>query len=219
MKPTRDTAYLTIATSIIGALIQILMLPMQNLLFKFPDNFKYLIYFIPLLCFIWLVIFMIGIVKYTNEKPFVFNTFIIYSIFSSLHGAVSITMNFFHVPVQSMLMFYQVTAIIKLLIVIGFIVATFNLNPTQFRSPLRFFALSELFIMLFYIAMPPLLTLTGGSNYVGYIRYLALINLIIPAAGIYIAVTALNVINKQQWQKPFYEMNKPDWPPYDKPGL
>ncbi|HEY9196061.1 MAG TPA: hypothetical protein VIM77_07335 [Mucilaginibacter sp.] len=32
-------------------------------------------------------------------------------------------------------------------------------------------------------------------------------------------VTALNVINKQQWQKPFYETDKPDRPPYDKPDL
>jgi hypothetical protein len=208
MKPTRDTAYLTIATSIITALIIILMQPMQSLFFKFPDNFRYLISFLPLLCFIWLIVFVISILKYTNEKPFIINTFIIYLIFGSLHGGISITITFLHVSVQSMIMFYQVTAVIKLLFIIGLVAVTFALSSTQLRAPLRFYAIGELFIMLFYIVIPPLITLTGISNYGDYIRYFGLINLIIPAAGVYIAVTVLNFINKQQWEQRFHDIDK-----------
>jgi hypothetical protein len=218
MKPSRDTAYLTIATSIIAALIIILMQPMQNLFFKFPDNFRYLISFLPLLCFIWLILFVISILKYTNEKPFIVNVFIIYLVFCSLHGGISITMTILHVPVQSMIMFYQVTAVIKLLAIIGLVVVTFSLNTTPFRLPLRFFALGELFIMLFYIAIPPLLTLTGRGNYSDYIRYFGLVNLIIPAAGVFIAVTVLNFINKQQLEQRFNDIDK-HYKPDDKAGM
>lgn len=218
MKPTRDTAYLTIATSIIAALIIILMQPMQNLFFKFPDNFRYLISFLPLLCFVWLMVFMISILKYTNAKPFIVNTFIIYLILSSLHGGISITIIFLHVSAQSMIMFYQVTAVIKLLAIIGLVAATFTLPPTQFRSPLRFYTLSELFIMLFYIVIPPLLTLTGSGNYGDYIRYFGLVNLMIPAAGVYIAVTVLNFINKQQLEQRFNDIDK-HYLPDDKTGM
>ncbi|MFC0516583.1 hypothetical protein ACFFGT_20420 [Mucilaginibacter angelicae] len=218
MKPNRDTAYLTIATSIIAALIIILMQPMQNLFFKLPDNFRHLISFLPLLCFVWLIVFVISILKYTNEKPFIINTFIIYLIFCSLHGGISITMTFLHVSAQSLIMFYQVTAVIKLLVIIGLIVAAFALRPAQFRLPLRFFALGELFIMLFYIVIPPLLILTGVSNYRDYIRYSGLVNLIIPAAGVYIAVTVLNVIGKQQFEQRFQDIDK-QYLPDDKTGM
>jgi hypothetical protein len=95
---------------------------------------------------------------------------------------------------------------------------TIFLSPTAFRLPLRLFALGELFIPIFYTIVPLVFTLIGNSSYIFYIRYLGLVYLIIPAIGIYIAVTALNVINSRQWQKPFYEMDNPNQA-YDKPEL
>jgi hypothetical protein len=219
MKPTRDTAYLTIATSIVSALALLLTYSTQNLTLNFPPAFRYLSSFIHVICFTWLMIFVVSILKYANEKPFIINTFIIYLIYSLLLGLTNIAVGLFNIPVEKILIFYTANGFVNLLAVIWLVVIVFLLRPTEFRLPLRIFAFSELFILLFYTAIPPLLVLSGNSDYRIYIRYLGLVYLIIPAVGLYIAVTALNVINKQLWQKPFSETENPDWPPYEKPNL
>lgn len=218
MKPTRDTAYLTIATSIVSALVLLLTYFTQNLTLNFPPVFRYVSSFIHVICFTWLMIFVVSILKYTREKPFITNTFIIYLIYSLLLGLINIAISLFSIPVEKILIFYTANGFVNLLAVICLMVIVFLLRPTEFRLPLRVFAFSELFILLFYTAMPPLLVLSGSSDYRIYIKYLGLVYLVIPAVGLYIAVTALNVINNRQWQKPFYEMDNPNQP-YDKPEL
>lgn len=218
MKPTRDTAYLTIATSVISALVLLLMHAMQTISFTVPESVRHLFSFIPVICFGWLMIFVIGILKYTNEKPFIVNAFIIYTIYSTLWGLVSAAIGIFQINVQSLIIFYQVSSAINFLIIICLVIMTFLLRATEFRLPLRLFALGELFIPVFYTVVPLVFTFIGNSSYIFYIRYLGLVYLIIPVIGIYIAVTALNVINNRQWQKPFYEMDNPNQP-YDKPEL
>lgn len=218
MKPTRDTAYLTIATSVISALVLLLMHAMQTISFTVPESVRHLFSFIPVICFAWLMIFVISILKYTNEKPFIVNAFIIYTIYSTLWGLVSAAIGIFQINVQSLIIFYQVSGAINFLIIIYLVIMTFLLRPTEFRLPLRLFALGELFIPVFYTVVPLVFTFIGNSSYIFYIRYLGLVYLIIPVIGIYIAVTALNVINNRQWQKPFYEMDNPNQP-YDKPEL
>lgn len=218
MKPTRDTAYLTIATSVISALVLLLMHAMQTISFTVPESVRHLFSFIPVICFGWLMIFVIGILKYTNEKPFIVNAFIIYTIYSTLWGLVSAAIGIFQINVQSLIIFYQVSSAINFLIIICLVIMTFLLRATEFRLPLRLFALGELFIPVFYTVVPLVFTFIGNSSYIFYIRYLGLVYLIIPVIGIYIAVTVLNVINNRQWQKPFYEMDNPNQP-YDKPEL
>jgi quinol-cytochrome oxidoreductase complex cytochrome b subunit len=117
------------------------------------------------------------------------------------------------------MIFYQVNGFINVLAVIFLVIMVFLLHPTAFRLSLRVFALSELFIILFYILIRPLLVLSENADSSAYIRYLGIVSLIIPAVGFYIAITALKVINKQQLQKPFSETENADWPPYDKPNL
>lgn len=219
MKPTRDTAYFTIAASIVSALVLLLTYSTQNLTLNFPPVFRYLPSFIHVISFTWLMIFIVSILKYASEKPFIINTFIIYLIYSLLLGLANIGINLFNIPAEKILIFYTANGFINLLAVICLVVIVFSLRPTKFRLPLRVFAFGELFILLFYTVMPPLLVLSGNSDYRVYIRYLGIVYMIIPAVGLYIAVTALNVINKQQWQKPLSEIEKPDWPPYDKPVL
>lgn len=146
------------------------------------------------------------------------NAFIIYTIYSVVWGLVSAAIGIFQVNVQSLIIFYQVSGAINFMIIICLVTMTFLLRPTEFRLPLRLFALGELFIQVFYIVVPLVFTFIGNSSYIFYIRYLGLVYLIIPAIGIYIAVTALNVIDNRQWQKPFYEMDHPNQP-YDKPEL
>ena len=218
MKPTRDTAYLTITASIISILVLLLLYAMQTISFTVPDSARPLLSFMPVVCFAWLMIFVIGILKYTNEKPFIVNVFIVYTIYSAISGLINTAISIFQIDRQSLIMFYQVHGTINLLVIICLVIITFLLRPTIFRLPLLLFALSELFIMVFYMVVPIILPLIGNSSYIFYIRYIGLVYLIVPATGIYIAVTALNALN-QQLEKPFYDVEKSDWPPYDKPNL
>lgn len=219
MKPTRDTAYLTLATSIIGAILILINHFALSVTLTIPEILRYMFSYIPMICFIWLMIFIISILKYTKEKPGIINIFIIYLAYSILQNLINIGIVLLGIPAQKIMLYYQLNGLINLVIIICLVVMSFMLRPTGFRASLRVFAISELFILIFYTAVPPLLALSGSFDYTTYFKYIGLVSLIIPAASIYIAVTALNVINKQQWQKPFYEMDKPDWPPYNKPGL
>jgi hypothetical protein len=218
MKLTRDTAYLTIAASVISILVLLLLYAMQTISFTVPDGARPLLSFMPVVCFAWLMIFIIGILKYTNEKPFIVIAFIIYTIYSAISGLVNTAISIFQIDRQSLVMFYQVHGAINMLVIICLVIMTFLLRPTIFKLPLLLFALSELFIIVFYMIVPIVLPLIGNSSYILYIRYIGLVYLIVPVAGIYIAVTALNALN-QQLEKPFYDIEKPDWPPYDKPNL
>lgn len=218
MKPTRDTAYLTITSCIISMLVLILMYAMQTISFTVPDMVRPLFSFVPVICFAWLMIFVIGILKYTNEKPFIVNIFIIYMIYSVISGLVNTAIGIFQITGESLVAFYQVHGVINLLVIICIVIMATLLRPTVFKLPLLLFTLSELFIMIFYMVVPMVLPLIGTSSYILYIRYIGLVYLIVPSAGIYIAVTALNALN-QQLQKPFYDMEKPDWSQYDKPNL
>lgn len=219
MKPTRDTAYLTIAACAISMLALILLYAMQTISFTVTDVVRPLLSFMPVVCFAWLMIFVIGILKYTTEKPFIVNLFIIYMIYSVVSGLVNTAIATFQINRESLIIFYQIHGAINFLIIICLVIMASLLRPTVFKLPILLFALSELFIILFYTAVPMILPLIGTSSYILYFRYIGLIYLIVPSTGIYIAITALNMLNSQQWQKPFYEMDKPDWPPYDKPGL
>ncbi|UOE46902.1 hypothetical protein MTO98_21085 [Mucilaginibacter sp. SMC90] len=219
MKPTRDTAYLTIAACAISMLALILLYAMQTISFTVPDVVRPLLSFMPVVSFAWLMIFVIGILKYTTEKPFIVNLFIIYMIYSVVSGLVNTAIATFQINRESLIIFYQIHGAINFLIIICLVIMASLLRPTVFKLPILLFALSELFIILFYTAVPMILPLIGTSSYILYFRYIGLIYLIVPSTGIYIAITALNMLNSQQWQKPFYEMDKPDWPPYDKPGL
>jgi hypothetical protein len=219
MKPTRDTAYLTIAACAISMLALILLYAMQTISFTVPDVVRPLLSFMPVICFAWLMIFVIGVLKYTNEKSFIVNVFIIYTIYGIVSGLVNTAIATFQINRESLVIFYQIHGAINLLVIICLVIMAALLRPTIFKLPLLLFALSELFIILFYTAVPMILPLIGTSSYILYIRYIGLIYLIVPTAGIYIAVTALNALNGQQLQKPFYDIDKPEWPPYDKPNL
>jgi hypothetical protein len=64
-----------------------------------------------------------------------------------------------------------------------------------------------------------LLSFINATDFTIYYQYMGFAYLIVPAAELYVAITALNIISNQPLQKPFYEMEKPEWPPYDKPGV
>ncbi|WP_154402329.1 hypothetical protein [Mucilaginibacter endophyticus] len=166
MKPTRDTAYLTIGASVISILVLLLIYAMQIIAFNVPDSIRPLFSFIPVLCFAWLMIFVIGILKYTNEKSFIVNAFIAYTIYSAVTGLFNTAIGVFHVNPQSLMLFYQVNGTISLLVIISLVIMTFLLRPTEFRLPLQLFALSELFIMMSYLLVPILLPLFGVSSYI-----------------------------------------------------
>jgi len=217
MKPTRDTAYLTIATSIISALMVLIIHFSQGLSLTVSLAIRAVFSFIPMICFAWLMIFIISILKYTQEKTFIVNVFIIYLAYNILQNLVNFSIGFLGISPDQILLYYQANGFINLLAVILLVVMTFALRETGFRLSLRVFALSELFIMGFYMLIPPLLNFLGITNYNDYYKYIGFVYLVIPASGLYIAVTALNIINNQQ--QPFYPTNKPDWPPYDKPGM
>lgn len=219
MKPTRDTAYLTIAACVISMLALILLYAMQTISFTVPDVVRPLFSFMPVICFAWLMIFVIGVLKYTNEKPFIVNVFIIYLIYSVISGLVNTAISFFQIDRESLVIFYQIHGAINMLIIICIVIMAALLRDTVFKLPLLLFTLSELFIIVFYMVVPMVLPLIGTSSYILYIRYIGLVYLIVPTTGIYIAVTALNALNSQQLEKPFYDIEKPNWPPYDKPNL
>lgn len=219
MKPTRDSAYLTIATTVISALTILITHFIKGLSLALPvsEIFRYVFSFIPMLCFVWLMIFNISILKFTNEKKSVINIFIIYLSYSILLSLVNISIGLLGISSEKIMTFYEVNGVFGLMILIMLVVAAFMLRETEFRLPLRVFALAELFISAFYMLMPPILVFLKVSNFDNYYKNIDLIYLVIPAAGLYIAVTALNIINNQQ--QPFYPTDKPDWSPYDKPGM
>lgn len=219
MKPTRDTAYLTIATTVISALMVFITHFMQNMALTISEVFRYAISFVPIICFSWFIIFVISILKYTREKPFAINVFIIYLAYSVLQHIINMGIGFLGITSGKIIAYYQVIGIINLLAVILLVAAVFTLSETEFRLPLRVFALSELFIMAFYMIVPMLLSSLGSTDFTAYYRYMGFAYLVVPAAELYVAITVLNILNKQSWQKPFYEMEKPEWPPYDKPKL
>jgi hypothetical protein len=219
MKPTRDTAYLTIAACAISMLALILLYAMQTISFTVPDVVRPLLSFMPVICFAWLMIFVIGILKHTNEKPFIVNVFIIYMIYSVILALVNAAIGIFQINRESLVIFYQLYGAINMLVIICIVIMAALLRPTVFKLPLLLFTLSELFIIIFYMVVPMVLPLIGTSSYILYIRYIGLVYLIVPASGIYIAVTALNALNSQQLQKPFYDIENFDWPPSDKPNL
>ncbi|SEN80837.1 hypothetical protein SAMN05192574_104212 [Mucilaginibacter gossypiicola] len=219
MKPTRDTAYLTIAACAVSMLALILLYVMQAISFTALYVVKPWLSFMQVICFAWLMIFVIGILKYTNEKSAIVNLFIIYMIYSVVSGLVNMAIGFFQINSESLIMFYQIHGAINMLVIICLVIMAALLRATVFKLPLLLFALSELFVVVFYMAVPMAFSLIGISNYVLYIRYMGLVYLIVPSAGIYIAITALNALNSQPLQKPFYDMEKPDWSQYDKPNL
>jgi hypothetical protein len=192
---------------------------MQTISLTISVGARPLLSFMPVVCFAWMMIFVIGILKHINEKPLIINAFIIYTIYSAIFGLVNTFISIFQIDRQLLALFYQLQGTINLLVIICLVIITFLLRPSVFRLPLLLFALSELFIMVFYMVVPMIIPLIGNSSYILYIRYIGLVYLIVPATGIYIAVTALNALNSEQLEKPFYDMEKSDWPPYDKPGL
>jgi len=219
MKPTHGTAYLTITACIISMLALILLYAMQTISFTVPDVVRPLFSFMPVICFAWLMVFVIGILKYTNEKPFIVNVFIIYLIYSLISGLVNTAISFFQINREPLIIFYQINGTINMLVIVCIVIMAALLRDTVFKLPLLLFTLSELFIIIFYMIVPRALSLIGTSSYILYIRYIGLVYLIVPTTGIYIAVTTLNVLNSRQLQKPFYDVENPDWPPYDKPNL
>ncbi|MEO3403152.1 hypothetical protein AAFN85_04570 [Mucilaginibacter sp. CAU 1740] len=219
MKPTRDTAFLTIATAVISTISVFVIHFTQHMSLLIPAAFRYAISFIPVVCFAWFIIFVISILKHTREKAFVVNIFIIYLAYSVLQHIINIGIGVLGIGAEKIMAYYQIIGVINLLTVILLVVAVFTLSETEYRLPLRVFAFSELFIMVFYMVAPMLLSYINTNDFITYYQYMGFAYVVVPAAELYVAITALNIISNQPLQKPFYEMEKPEWPPYDKPGV
>lgn len=219
MKPTRDTALITIVTAIIGGVTVLAVNFSQQLALAIPEVFGYGITLVPVICFAWFMLFAISILNYTQERPFVLNVFITYLAYTTLQHIINIGIGLLGLTADKVIMYYQVSGTINSLGVILLVIAVFMLRDTPYRLSLQLFALSELFIMLFYLAVPMLLSAIHITDMTLYFRYGGLSYMVVSAAELYVAITVLNLSSRQEWQKPFYQTEKPDWPPYNKPGL
>jgi hypothetical protein len=126
---------------------------------------------------------VIGVLKYTNEKPFIVNVFIIYTIYSVVSGLVNTAIATFQINRESLIIFYQIHGAINMLVLICVVIMAASLRPTIFKLPILLFALSELFVVVFYMVVPMALPLIGTSSYILYIRYIGLVYLIVPTAA------------------------------------
>jgi hypothetical protein len=225
MKINLNNTYATIIFSIVYALLLILSFTTTVLHIYLPQWGYYLSSFSIVACYSWIILFVINLLKATNEKKLIANAFAIYLVYTLLQYISGFVISMKHPDQQFLMVYSSSSAIIGVLIVIYLTIVTFMVKHKDIKFPLLFLVLCRLIIMLFYNVVPLTLRFLAENFSVftkmNYMEYFNLIYILIPIGGIYLGVIILNLLTSEQGlsttpNKSDFDAN---WPPYNKPNL
>ncbi|AYL96311.1 hypothetical protein [Mucilaginibacter celer] len=154
---------------------------------------------VDIIYILWTSLYIIGLLKSANEKSIISGLLVVYIV---CHVINSITPNLLIYGSEASYKLYAkwgstFTTISYYVFVFTWLI-TFTIKRREFKAQLQFLIFAEILTTMFYAIIPFLAPYFPALNNLDkFIWYISLIDLLIPFAGMYLAVGILNLLNSQ----------------------
>lgn len=202
MKISRNSAYATIAVSIIYLLLEIVPFITLTAHVHFAQWAFYLLPFSVSFCLSWITVFVIKLLKHLNEKKITINAFIIFLAYTWLQFIIELRFNSTSYSMEFMMMYSSVSVVLAIAVLIYLTITVFMIKQKAIKSPLLFFVFCKASLMVINSALPMLFRYLEEdfslfTNF-DFMKYLSLSFILMPVAGIYIGKAGLKLLNGLQ---------------------